>query len=92
MQYTAASFGAPLLSAFGSVAEPRAIRTPSSFETDPKDKILVRLVLPLWARVKRTAVALRPLQQGRVTQYLLYIVLTVLLLLAVLFISLARGQ
>jgi NADH:ubiquinone oxidoreductase subunit 5 (subunit L)/multisubunit Na+/H+ antiporter MnhA subunit len=87
MQYTASSFGAPLLSAFGSLAKPQVQRTPSSFATNPEDRILSRVVGPAWARVRVAAAALRPLQQGKVTTYLQYIVFTLLVLLWVLFAS-----
>jgi len=90
MQYTASSFGAPLLSAFGSVMQPRVHRTPTSFATDPEDRVVDRLLGLAWNRVKTGAMSLRPLQQGRVTTYLQYIVLTVLLLLFALFASVAR--
>jgi hydrogenase-4 component B len=90
MQYTASSFGAPILSAFGSLAEPPVRRTPTSFRTDPEDRMESRVVRPAWERLKAAATALRPLQQGRVTTYLQYIVWTVLLLLLALFASVAR--
>jgi fumarate reductase subunit D len=92
MQYTASSFGAPLLNAFGAVAAPRPNRTADAFTTDPRDKILMLLVMPGWAGIRRMAGALRPLQQGRVTRYLLYIIVTVLLLLTNLFVSVVRGR
>ncbi|MFL5496784.1 MAG: proton-conducting transporter membrane subunit [Gemmatimonadales bacterium] len=89
MQYTASSFGAPLLAAF-SVAEPPVRRTESSFATDPEDRVLLRLVGPVWDRVRTAAATLRPLQQGRVTTYLQYIVFTLIVLLVVLFASVGR--
>jgi formate hydrogenlyase subunit 3/multisubunit Na+/H+ antiporter MnhD subunit len=91
MQYSGSSFGAPILSAFGSLAQPRIRRTPASFATEPEDRVVDRVIGPAWTRVKGAATRLRPLQQGRVTTYLQYIVLTVLLLLLVLFASVARG-
>jgi hydrogenase-4 component B len=90
MQYTASSFGAPILSAFGALAEPPARRTPTSFTTDAADRVLSRVILPAWARVRDVAARLRPLQQGRVTTYLQYMVLTLLLLLCVLLASVSR--
>jgi hydrogenase-4 component B len=90
MQYTGSSYGAPILAAFGSVAQPAVHRTPTSFSTDPEDRIEGRVVRPVWGRLKALAATLRPLQQGRVTTYLQYMVLTVLLLLLVLFASVAR--
>ena len=90
MQYTASSFGAPLLSAFGSLAKPPVRRTPTSFATDAEDRVLARVVGPVWARVRTAAATLRPLQQGRVTTYLQYIVFTLVVLLFVLFASVGR--
>jgi len=90
MQYTASSFGAPILSAFGSLAEPPVRRTPTSFATDAGDRVLARVVGPAWHRVRTAAAALRPLQQGRVTTYLQYIVFTLVVLLFVLFASVGR--
>jgi NADH:ubiquinone oxidoreductase subunit 5 (subunit L)/multisubunit Na+/H+ antiporter MnhA subunit len=90
MQYTASSFGAPLLVAFGSLAKPAVTRTPDAFATNPEDRVLSRVAGPGWARVRRAAAALRPLQHGRVTTYLQYIVFTLLILLGVLFASVRR--
>jgi hydrogenase-4 component B len=90
MQYTASSFSAPVLSAFGSFAERGVERDATSFATDPEDRVLTRLVRPLWARARALAEALRPLQQGRVTTYLQYMVLTVLFLLGALFVAIGR--
>ena len=90
MQYTASSFGAPLLAAF-SVAKPPVRRSESSFATDPEDRVLLRLVGPVWDRVRTAAATLRPLQQGRVTTYLHYIVFTLIVLLVVLFASVGRS-
>jgi hydrogenase-4 component B len=90
MQYTGSSFGAPILSAFGSLVRPPVERTPTAFATDAEDRVVRRVVGPAWGRLKRAAAALRPLQQGRVTTYLQYIVVTVLVLLLVLFASVAR--
>lgn len=90
MQYTAGSFTAPLLLAFGSVASPEVTREPGSLETRSRDKVLDGLVRPLWLRARTIAAGFRPLQQGPVTRYLQYIVLTVLLLLGALFVSMVR--
>jgi hydrogenase-4 component B len=89
-QSTASSFGAPLLSAFGSLVQPPIRQTPASFATDPEDRVAARVVRPAWARLRMAATSLRPLQQGRVTTYLQYIVLTLLLLLLALFASAPR--
>jgi hydrogenase-4 component B len=86
MQYTASSFGSPVLRAFG--VAPRRLefdRTPLAPPADPRDRVLDEWVLPLWHRVRAAAERLRPLQEGRITRYLQYMVLTVLLLLVALF-------
>ena len=81
MQYTASSFSAPLLATFPSVAVPEAVREAGEFRTIPTDRVLRGVAEPLWRRVRSAALALRPLQQGRVTTYLQYIVWVVLALL-----------
>jgi hydrogenase-4 component B len=90
MQYTASSFGAFILSGFGSLAKPPIERTPISFATNVDDRVLARIVGPVWTRIRAAAVALRPIQQGRVTTYLQYIIFTLLILLLVLFASVGR--
>jgi len=90
MQYTASSFSALTLDAFGAIAAPRVERSATSLTTDPGDRVLTDLVRPLWGRARAAAAALRPLQQGRVTRYLQYMVLTVLFLLGALFAAIAR--
>jgi len=90
MQYTASSFSALTLHAFGAIAAPRVERSATSLTTDPGDRVLTDLVRPLWGRARAAAAALRPLQQGRVTRYLQYMVLTVLFLLGALFAAIAR--
>ena len=90
MQYTAGSFTTPLLLAFGSVAAPEVTREPGSLETRSRDKVFAALVRPTWQWARNVAARFRPLQQGPVTRYLQYIVLTVLLLLAALFASIVR--
>jgi formate hydrogenlyase subunit 3/multisubunit Na+/H+ antiporter MnhD subunit len=81
MQYTAASFAAPLLQAFGYVAGVRTERAPAAFHTHPVDLVLEGVVLPAWRQVSRAAEAIRPVQQGRLHTYLLYIVGVLLALL-----------
>jgi hydrogenase-4 component B len=81
MQYTAASFAAPLLQAFGRAAGVRLERAPAAFHTHPVDLVLDGVVLPAWRQVWRVAEAIRPVQQGRLHTYLLYIVGVLLALL-----------
>ena len=90
MQYTASSFSAPVLRAFGALATPRVERDATSLTTDTGDLVLTRVAGPLWERVRAAAEVLRPLQQGRITRYLQYMVLTVVLLLGALFVAIVR--
>jgi len=81
MQYTASSFSAPLLGAFPTVAGPERVRGEGELHTVPADRVLSGLAVPLWERLRALALLVRPLQQGRVTTYLQYIIWVVLLLL-----------
>jgi hypothetical protein len=81
MQYTASSFSAPLLAAFPTVAGPERVRGEGELHTVPADRVLSGLAVPLWERLRALALLVRPLQQGRVTTYLQYIIWAVLLLL-----------
>ncbi|HYK82085.1 MAG TPA: proton-conducting transporter membrane subunit [Gemmatimonadales bacterium] len=81
VQYTAASFAAPLLQAFGRVAGVQTERTPTAFRTHPVDLVLEGVVLPAWREVWRAAETIRPVQHGRLHTYLLYIVGVLLVLL-----------
>jgi hydrogenase-4 component B len=81
MQYTAASFAAPLLHAYAPAAGVQVERTAGAFHTHPKDLVLDRLVLPLWERLRRGAFRARPIQHGRLGSYLLYLLGALLLLL-----------
>jgi formate hydrogenlyase subunit 3/multisubunit Na+/H+ antiporter MnhD subunit len=90
MQYTASSFGAALLKAFAPVAGPTEERGTDTFVTRPTDRVLSGVVTPLWSRIRSAAERLRPLQEGRITRYLQYIVLTVLVLLGALMLASSR--
>ncbi len=81
MQYSASSFAAPLLGVFGRISGVSAVRHGSSFETHPANLVLDRAVLPLWRVLRTASDRLRPIQQGRLQLYLLYLVATVSLLL-----------
>jgi hydrogenase-4 component B len=84
MQYTASSFATPLLSMFGFLAGVRTERAaagPPSLRTEPTDLVLDDVALPLWHRLRRAALRLRPMQQGRLHLYLLYVFAAVLVLL-----------
>lgn len=85
MQYTGASFTAPVSRAF-AVSDPFAVTTASASPDGRRDdRVLRGFAVPAWGRVMGLALQFRPLQQGRVTTYLQYIIATVLLLLGFLF-------
>ena len=81
MQYTASSFAAPLIAAYQPLAGVRVERTRSAFRSHPTDLVLTGGVRPLWQGLRWTAERLRPIQQGRLPLYLIYVVATVILLL-----------
>jgi hydrogenase-4 component B len=85
MQYTAASFSAPMASAFATSLPPVFDKTGRAANERREDRVLLTIAVPVWQRLRRLATELRPLQQGRVTTYLQYIIGTVLLLLGFLF-------
>lgn len=87
MQYTASSFAAPLLSVFGPLTGVQEHRGATVFHSMPRDLILDRVVAPLWARVRRSALRLRPIQDGRLHFYLLYVVAAVLAFLTYLVVA-----
>ena len=82
MQYTASSFAAPLVSLFGRLSGVHEHRGATVYHSTPRDLVLDGAVLPLWDRIQRAALRLRPMQQGRLHVYLLFIVATLLVLLA----------
>jgi hydrogenase-4 component B len=81
MQYTASSFAAPLATLFGGLAGVRESRGGTVFHSAPIDLVLDATVLPAWQRVQRIALRLRPMQQGRLHLYLIYVVVAVVALL-----------
>lgn len=87
MQYTASSFADPLLGAFGPVTGITVHRTPVSFATHPVDLTLERVVRPAWRGIRSTATRLRPIQQGRVGLYILYVATAMIALLIYLIIA-----
>jgi hydrogenase-4 component B len=74
MQYTAASFAAPVLTAYRGVAGLRTERTALALATHASDPVLERVVRPVWHGVESIARRIRPLQRGRLSLYLMYIV------------------
>lgn len=83
MQYTASSFAAPLLAAYGPLAGVDETRAPGggAFHTHASELVLDRAILPAWTAVRRLLGRLRPLQHGRLWVYLLYVISILLLLL-----------
>jgi len=73
MQYTAASFAAPLMAAYGRAAGVHVTREGGAFHTHATDPVLDGVALPLWQRVLAWGQAVRPIQQGRLWMYLLYV-------------------
>jgi hydrogenase-4 component B len=83
MQYTASSFAAPLLTAYGPLAGVDETYAPGAgaFHTHASELVLDRAILPTWTAVRRLLGRLRPLQHGRLWVYLLYVISILLLLL-----------
>ncbi len=87
MQYTASSFAAPLLAVFEPLTGVQEHRGATVFHSTGRDLVLDRIVSPLWARIQRSALRLRPIQDGRLHFYLLYVVASVVICLAYLVIA-----
>jgi len=81
MQYTASSYAAFLLGAFGPLAGTHVSRTADSFHTSVADPVQDGAVLPAWRMLGRTSVLLRGIQGGRLRWYLLLVIFTLLVLL-----------
>jgi formate hydrogenlyase subunit 3/multisubunit Na+/H+ antiporter MnhD subunit len=81
MQYTASSYAAPLLAAFGPLAGVREHRAPAAYHSSAEDPIQDRAVLPFWRLLGRTGQRLRGIQGGRLRWYLSWIILTLVALL-----------
>jgi formate hydrogenlyase subunit 3/multisubunit Na+/H+ antiporter MnhD subunit len=90
MQYTSSSFAQPLTDLFGSALQTeKKLETPegyfpstATFATETPDVFREKLFRPVFDRVGWFSLKLRWFQHGRVQLYILYIVLTLLLLLA----------
>ncbi len=89
MQYTASSFAQPLTESFGMLLQTREVLTGleplfpqrAEFHSHTDDPYRRYFFQPLFQSVSRAMASLRPLQQGRVQLYVLYIVVTLLVLL-----------
>jgi len=91
MQYTASSFAEPITRIFRPLLGSRVERdiapggvwpVAASWQSVTPDRALAGLYDPVFTSVERVLLRLRGLQQGRISTYLLYIVLTVLVLVA----------
>jgi hypothetical protein len=80
-QYTASSYAAPLLTAFGSLAGVRRDRLTPGFHTHPVDLVQDVAVLPSWRALEWLSLRLRGIQGGRLRWYLLSVIFTLLALL-----------
>jgi hydrogenase-4 component B len=93
MAYTASSFAQILVGLFSWLLRPRSQgAVPSepfppagSFHTHVPEQVMEGILAPLWAGFRRTLIPLRAVQQGRIQQYLMYVLLTVCVLLASLY-------
>jgi formate hydrogenlyase subunit 3/multisubunit Na+/H+ antiporter MnhD subunit len=101
MQYTASSFAEPMTRIFQPLLRSRVDRDLSAERAWPKaaswrsitpDRALAGLYEPMFQSVERALLRLRGLQQGRVSTYLLYIVLTVLVLVAAMILPLGTRR
>jgi len=81
MQYTASSFAAPLLAAYGPLAGVRETRSPVAFASHARELVLDGAILPAWTALRGALGRLRPIQQGRLWVYLLYIIAVLVVLL-----------
>jgi hydrogenase-4 component B len=80
-QYTASSYAAPLLAAFGPVAGVRRTAEPAAFHTHPVDLVQDVAVVPAWHALEWLSAQLRGIQGGRLRWYLLSVIFTLLALL-----------
>jgi hypothetical protein len=81
MQYTASSYAALLLGAYGPLSGVRTSRTAGSFHSSPADPVQDWVVLPAWRRLGAASLRLRALQGGKLRWYLLSVIFTLLALL-----------
>ncbi len=89
MQYTASSFAQPLTDLFRAILRPRTQMKPprglfpadASFESHAPDVCREGFFAPLFGFLARHLARLRRLQEGRVQVYILYIMLTLIVLL-----------
>lgn len=87
MQYTASSFAAPIVRAFGAVAGVETKRSGQALATHPVDPVLDRALLPVWRALRSGAERLNNLPRSPLQIYLLYVVAAVLSLLLYLLVA-----
>ncbi|HEX6807877.1 MAG TPA: proton-conducting transporter membrane subunit [Gemmatimonadaceae bacterium] len=73
MQYTSSSFAAPLVTVFGALSGVRTHRGATVFHSEPRDIVLDDVLTRVWGRIQAAALRLRPIQQGRLHVYLVYV-------------------
>jgi formate hydrogenlyase subunit 3/multisubunit Na+/H+ antiporter MnhD subunit len=81
MQYTASSYAAPLLTAFGPLAGLRLTREATTFHSHAIDLVQDGVALPTWRVLENLSRRLRGWQGARIRWYLLSVVATLLVLL-----------
>jgi hydrogenase-4 component B len=89
MAYTASSFAQILVGLYGWLLRSRSgsvvckeVFPPArSFHVIVPEQVMDGVLTPLWAGFRRTLIPLRALQQGRIQQYLVYVLLTLCVLL-----------
>jgi hydrogenase-4 component B len=81
MQYTASSYAALLLAAYGPLSGVQDSRAAGTFHSSAADPAQDWVALPAWRRLGRASVRLRALQGGRLRWYLLSVIFTLLALL-----------
>jgi hydrogenase-4 component B len=100
MQYTASSFAEPITRVFQPLLRsrvesdvPTAVAWPDavSWRSVTPDRALEGLYQPVFRSVERALLRLRGLQQGQLSTYLLYIVLTVLVLVGSMILPFGAG-
>jgi hydrogenase-4 component B len=82
MQYTASSFAAPLMSVFGPLTGIEEHRGATVFHSESHDPVLDGVLSSASRSIRSAALRLRPMQQGRIHLYLLYLVAGVVACLA----------
>jgi hypothetical protein len=89
MQYTSSSFAQAVVALFAWILRPRVHRphvegpfpAAGRFHSHVDDVALDRVILPAWDAFVRRTRWVRNLQQGKVHQYVAYVLLTVFVLL-----------